>query len=115
MKDLAIIVLTRGRWEKQTTLMNIPRRLKENLFLIIDEDEKKEYSIYKSRVKKIFAMPRKHSEHKFKGNISDKKQWICRKLHKQGYKYAMLLDDDMSFHTRKNKKLVNKIPATPNK
>lgn len=103
--EYAIVIITRGRPDKQITLKNLPPRVRKTVYLVIDEDEKKEHLQYKNQVHRIEEMPRKHPNHKFNGNAWDKKDWIARKLYDEGIRYIFFLDDDMKFFIRRNEKL----------
>lgn len=104
MEHLAICVLTRGRADRQITLENLHPHLLRHTYLVVDDDEHSiYYNWWKSYIKKLVYMPRKHTEHNFKGNFSDKKDWIARRVKER---YIIFVDDDLKFDARVDDKLI---------
>ena len=91
MSNIAIYIPSHRRPQDQKTFDFIPRRLRKNTFIIVDQKDFKAYKkIYGANVIKC---P--------KNGICKTRQWIIENSKK---KYAIMLDDDMNFHIR-NKKL----------
>ena len=101
MKDVAICILTRDRSDRQTTLENLPDRLKAITYLVVDKAEYSKHKKYKRDVKAILTMPKGYG--KFGGNFSDKKQWTSEAINER---YYFIVDDDLKFDARRDGRLV---------
>jgi len=90
--ETGIFIPSYRRLESQKTFNFIPKKLKPNTFIVVDS---KDYKAYRKKygAKNVLECPEK--------GISKTRQWIINKCI---YPYALMLDDDISFHIR-NKEL----------
>lgn len=103
MKDVAFLILTRGRLDRQITYSNLPGIIKRHTYLVVDQDEDTKYSDKFQRI--VFPKGFGNFLIDGSGNFSDKKQWSSEWCFKHGYKYMILLDDDLKFDCRRDGKL----------
>ena len=89
-----IFIPTRGRSEKQKTLQCIPKKFLKNTVLVVHASEMELHKKYEDTVK---VVPLEYN------TLSEKKQLIMEMV---STKYAIIVDDDLTFHARKEGKLV---------
>lgn len=105
MKDCAIYIPTRGRANNQTTLKNLPERLRRITYLVVDANEYKQHKQYANQVKKIIKFPKNWGKNIYGGFgcVSDKKEWLSERVSER---YFFLFDDDLTFSCRKEGRLL---------
>ena len=85
---MKILIQTYGRMDRQLTLRSLPKKVKENTYLVVQNRESKLYTQYQN----VIVLPRKVT------TLSPTRQWIIENIPD---KYICLLDDDLEFFTRK--------------
>ena len=103
-KNEVVLILTRGRANRQITLDNLHPKLYKNTYLVVEESEINEHINEKVEV---LSFPKKTGNFIIdgSGNFSDKKEWCSKWCIKNGYRYVLLLDDDLKFDIRRDGKL----------
>jgi hypothetical protein len=91
---MRIVILTRGRTDRQRTMQSLPRELRERTTLVCPELEAGTlYRLYHEDVE-IVVEPYP------KMTIAPKRAWIVRECLRVGYDKIIMLDDDLTFRTR---------------
>jgi hypothetical protein len=95
MAVMQIIIPTRGRTHQQLTLQQLPGELLKRTTLVCPKREASGlYRLYKNV--KIVVEPYPNMK------IAQTREWIMREWLRNGYDKIMMLDDDLSFATRRS-------------
>jgi hypothetical protein len=100
---MKIVIPSRGRWARQTTLDNLPLDIVAKTTVVVPHKEVSQYQTWNRCSVDIVAEPARI------GGIADKRQWIVENF---GPKVCML-DDDLVFAMRRSDDLTKFRPALP--
>jgi hypothetical protein len=95
---MQIIITTRGRIYEQCTLQSLPPELRKRTRLVCPKREVDSLHRLYPDVKIAWEPYRKMK-------LPQKREWIIKTWHDAGYTKILMLDDDLNFATRKNKRL----------
>ena len=90
---MQIIIPTRGRTDRQTTLQSLPRELRKRTTIVCPENEAASLLCEHADVE-IVVQPDPDWK------IARKREWIMREWLRAGYDKIIMIDDDCSFSTR---------------
>ena len=107
---MKIYITTSGRSERQATLKNLPEELRNQVILVVQKKEEKLYrEKYDDQVNQIISLPKNIN------TLSPTRDWIVYDYHnlKKDGNFAVLLDDDLKFDTRRKDEPDKFITSTP--
>jgi hypothetical protein len=94
---MQLIIPTRGRTDQQHTLQQLPGELRKQTSLVCPKDEASSLDhLYKSDGVEIVIQPDPD------WTIARKRKWIIEEYHRVGHDKIMMLDDDLTFSTRRS-------------
>lgn len=99
---MKIVIPSHARSHKMVTWGNLPPAVRELTHVAVYPDEAGDYGPYPKLI-----LPRG-----IRG-IANKRNWILEQAYRIGYKYLMILDDDLQFAVRRQDNLTKFRPAEP--